>query len=134
MTIKILNDVDIKSEVVECDEPELTTEQMLIDMSNQMKEKFNENEMNMNSIKRKCILFRHEILTTAGMVDVLDDLVHQFDHHMPGEISILMSLLQGRLQDFLSAKIITDTSLIIDEDTDDELPIIDITVNYGENI
>ena len=88
----------------------------------------------MNSIKRKCILFRNEILTTAGMVDVLDDLVHQFDHHMPGEISILMSLLQGRLQDFISAKIITDISLIIDEDTDDELPIIDITVNYGENI
>jgi len=134
MTIKILNDVDINVEVVECDEPELTTEQMLIDMSNQMKEKFNENEINMNSIKRKCILFRQEILTTAGIVDVLDDLVHQFDHHMPGEISILMSLLQGRLQDFINAKIITDTSLNIDEDSDDDLPVIDITIDVSENI
>ena len=134
MTIKILNDVDIESDVLECDERELTTEQMLIDMSNQMKEKFNENEINMNSIKRKCILFRQEILTTAGMVDVLDDLVHQFDHHMPGEISILMSLLQGRLQDFINAKIITDTSLNIDEDSDDDLPVIDITIDVSENI
>jgi len=134
MTIEILNNVDIKSDVVECDEPELTTEQMLIDMSNQMKEKFNENEININSIKRKCILFRNEILTTAGMIDVLDDLVHQFDHHMPAEITIMMSVLQGRLQEFLRAKIITDSSLNVDDDSDDDLPIIDITVNIEENI
>lgn len=121
MTVLIHNndDVDIENSIEEVKVVTFTRESdsFVLDAMNQMKEKFDENERNVNSIKRKYLCFRNELMITSGMICVIDDLMHEFDMmELPGEVPIMMSVLRGRIADFVERKIVTDNSLKLDEE------------------
>ena len=94
------------------------TDGYVLQAMQQLKDKFEENELSNNSIKRKCIKLRNEMVITGGMVSVLDDLVHDFNgwEDIPAEICILLNVLRGRVTSFIDEVIINDKSLIINED------------------
>jgi len=90
---------------------------------NQMKEKFDQNEKIVNSIKRKCLTYRNEFMILTGMICCIDDTLHQFDMgDISVEISIMMNLLRGRVCEFVEQKIIMDDSLKMSDDEDYDEP------------
>jgi len=101
---------------------------------NQMKEKFDQNEKIVNSIKRKCLTYRNEFMILTGMICCIDDTLHQFDMgDISVEISIMMNLLRGRVCEFVEQKIIMDDSLKMSDDEDYDEPNISATVRIIPN-
>ena len=140
MTVLIHNndDVDIAGSVEEIKtvnfQDKRESDSYVLDAMNQMKEKFDENEQKVNSIKRKCLSFRNELMIAAGMICCIDDIMHEFDmSDVPGEVGIMMSVLRGRIVEFIERKIINDKSLQMQHDEDYDEPSITATVRVVPN-
>ena len=73
---------------------EMTNEGMLLDMANQMKEKYEENENKIKKYKDRYDNLLKEVITFYGLIRVLDNLINEaFD--MDSEILVLSEILRG---------------------------------------
>ena len=85
------------------EERENTSEQMLIDMSNQMKEKFDKNEKEMESLRKEKIKNEMEMISWYGLITALDGLLA--DSPCPHEIQTMSEILSARADKWLNKKL-----------------------------
>ena len=85
------------------EERENTSEQMLIDMSNQMKEKFDENEKEMKKIRKEKINLEVELVSWYGMITALDTLLAE--SACPPEIQTMSEILTSTADKWLKKKL-----------------------------
>ena len=113
--------------------PDQDSDGYVLAAMNQMKEKFDQNEKIVNSIKRKCLTYRNEFMILTGMICCIDDTLHEFDMDVSAEVSIMLNLLRGRVCEFVDQKIIMDNSLKIDSDDDHDEHTVTATVRIIPN-
>ena len=82
------------------EEPKPMTEQMYLDMVDQLKEKFDNNENLMKRIQKQNLELKKEIITAFGCMRILDNLIHS-SYGVDGDIITLSESLRGHLSDYL---------------------------------
>lgn len=85
------------------DENGNTSEQMLIDMSNQMKQKFDENEKEMERIKRANFHNECEMMSWYGLISALDNLIG--DSPCPPEIQTISEVLTNKAEEWVKLRL-----------------------------
>jgi len=75
-------------------------EQMYLDMVNQLKDKFDNNEYIMKRIQKQNIELKKEIVTAFGCMRILDNLIHN-SYGADADIMLLSESLRGHLSDFV---------------------------------
>jgi hypothetical protein len=75
-------------------------EQMYLDLVNQLKEKFDNNEYLMKRIQKQNMELKKEIVTAFGCMRILDSLIHN-SYGVDGDIISLSESLRGHLSTFV---------------------------------
>ena len=86
---------------------ENVSEQMLIDMSNQMKEKFEKNEKEMECLKKANLKTECEMMTWFGLITSIDAML---DYSCPVEIRTLFEVLESRAENWVKSRLTTTES------------------------
>lgn len=87
----------------ETPERENTSEQMLIDMANQMKEKFEKNEREMDSLKRDKFNNEVEMFSWFGLISALDSIIA--DSPCPPEIQTISEILNSKAEEWVKLRL-----------------------------
>ena len=75
-------------------------EQMYLDLVNQLKDKFDNNEYLMKRIQKQNMELKKEIVTAFGCMRILDNLIHN-SYGVDGDIVSLSESLRGNLSTFV---------------------------------
>lgn len=75
-------------------------EQMYLDLVNQLKDKFDNNEYLMKRIQKQNMELKKEIVTAFGCMRILDNLIHN-SYGVDGDIVSLSESLRGHLSTFV---------------------------------
>ena len=84
-------------------EQQNTSEQMLIDMSNQMKEKFEENERVMEGLRRDKFNNEVEMFSWFGLISALDTLLAESG--CPPEIQTISEVLNNKAEEWIKLRL-----------------------------
>jgi len=84
-------------------EQENTSEQMLIDMSNQMKQKFEENEREMEKLRREKFSTEVEMMSLFGLISALDDIIG--NSPCPPEIQTISEVLNSKAEEWVKLRL-----------------------------
>ena len=87
---------------------ENVSEQMLLDMSNQLKLKFDENEKEMECIKREKFMNDCEMMSWFGLIEALDTLIG--DSGCPPEIQTISEVLTSKAERWVRRRLTSTES------------------------
>lgn len=94
---------DNENKCENCQNRENTSESMLIDLSNQMKEKFEKNEAEVNKLRRDKFHTEVEMMTWFGMITALDRILS--DGSCPPEIQTVSEILCNQATDWVRLRL-----------------------------
>ncbi len=94
---------DNENKCENCQNRENTSESMLIDLSNQMKEKFEKNEEEVNKLRRDKFHTEVEMMTWFGMITALDRILS--DGSCPPEIQTVSEILCNQATDWVRLRL-----------------------------
>jgi len=94
---------DNENKCENCQNRENTSESMLIDLSNQMKEKFEKNEEEVNKLRRDKFHTEVEMMTWFGMITALDRILS--DGSCPPEIQTVSEILCNQATEWVRLRL-----------------------------
>ena len=102
MTDTILHEIDIDEicETVESINITEVKENILLDMSNQLKEKFDKIEFLENKLKLKQKTLIRKVLTIYGLIKAVDKISNE-NVELPIELQSIIDILNDTIEDFL---------------------------------
>ena len=88
-------------------------EGMYLDAMNQLKEKFETNEKEMNKLKKKNYVLNHFILSLYGLIDSSWGLLQSLD--VPYESILIMDVLKEKVSDYIDSEVLGFNDKELDE-------------------
>ena len=89
------------------DIPEPINDQMIIDLSNQLKKKYDQIVKLEKKLKMENLNLKKDLMTCYGMIRIIDIITQQLDHHIEisYELNILIATLKFFCNDIIDKKI-----------------------------
>lgn len=103
---------DNENKCENCHNRENTSESMLIDLSNQMKEKFEKNEAEVNKLRREKFHTEVEMMSWFGMITALDRILTESS--CPPEIQTVSEILCSQATDWVRLRLTESSAKIPD--------------------
>tara|TARA_R110001592_G_scaffold32313_1_gene113366 strand:- start:533 stop:856 length:324 start_codon:yes stop_codon:yes gene_type:complete len=88
-------------------------EGMYLDAMNQLKEKFETNEKEMNKLKKKNYVLKHFILSLYGLIDSSWGILQSLD--VPYESMLIMDVLKEKVSDYIDSEVLGFNDKELDE-------------------
>ncbi len=107
-------------------------EGMYLDAMNQLKEKFETNEKEMDKLKKKNYVLKHFILSLYGLIDSSWGILQSLD--VPYESILIMDVLKEKVSDYIDSEVLNMKEKELDEIQILGTINIDVINNNDENL
>lgn len=81
-------------------------EGMYLEAMNQLQQKYNDNNMEIITVNKKILLYKKELITTYGMMRIIDNILEEEDLMYQHPVKIMVEILRANLSELTESMMI----------------------------